>query len=55
MSNKKKSKVIKLKRNFNYGGYDRSIWFDRKADFEYYVSADEHIDALPCDTEPKDD
>ena len=26
MSNKKKSKVFKLKRNFNYGGYDRSLY-----------------------------
>ena len=48
MNNQKKSKVIKLKRNFNYGGYDRSIWFDK-------VKADEHIDSLPSDTEPKDE
>lgn len=46
--NKKKRKVIKFKPNFNYGGYDRSIWLDKQ-------KADEHIDALPCDTERKDD
>ena len=48
MNNEKKSKVIKLKRNFNYSGYDRSIWLNKE-------KADEHIDALPCDTEKKDD
>ena len=48
MNNQKKSKVFKLKRNFNYGGYDRTIWFSKQ-------KPDEHIDALPCDTEPKDE
>jgi len=48
MSNQKKSKVVKLKRNFNYGGYDRAIWLNEE-------KADEHINSLPCDTEPKDD
>lgn len=48
MNNKKKHKIIKLKRNFNYGGYDRSIWLNEE-------KADEHINSLPCDTEPKDD
>tara|TARA_E500000318_G_C3525312_1_gene198162 strand:- start:852 stop:998 length:147 start_codon:yes stop_codon:yes gene_type:complete len=48
MNNQKKVKIVKLKPNFNYGGYDRSIWLHK-------TKADEHIDSLPCDTEPKDD